>query len=92
MLETQGISPHEFKALGQVGQEAHRQPAVLETPSGVSGSVGRCRHMPLCPTLCVVWCRWLSLGVVGHWGRYWGRPKQLIIQIILGSLIREQVK
>jgi hypothetical protein len=41
----------------QVGQESNLQPAVLETQSGVSGSVARCRHMPLCPTLAVALCR-----------------------------------
>ena len=47
--------PLQFKVSeGQVGQESNLQPAVLETQSGVSGSVGWCRHMPLCPTLAVV--------------------------------------
>jgi len=34
--------------------------------------VGWCRQMPLCQTLAVVWCRWMSPGVAGNWGRYWG--------------------
>ena len=57
---------------GQVGQESHLHPAVVETQSSVSGGVGQCRHVPLCPTLAVAECRRVSLGVVGHWGRYWG--------------------
>jgi hypothetical protein len=44
----------------------------VETQSGVSGGVGRHRQMPLCPTRSVVFCRRLSPGVGGHWGRYWG--------------------
>jgi hypothetical protein len=44
----------------------------LETKSGVSGSVGYYRHMPICPTLSVVFCRRMSLCVGGHWGRCWG--------------------
>jgi hypothetical protein len=64
--------PHEFRVVGQVGQESNRRPAVLETPSGVSGGVGRHRQMPLCPTLCVVFCRRMSPCVTGHWGTYWG--------------------
>jgi hypothetical protein len=60
--------------MGQVGQESHRRPAVVETPSGVSGSVGRYRQMPICPTLAVVTCRRLSPCVGGHWCTYWGNP------------------
>jgi hypothetical protein len=57
MLESQANKPHEFKLLGQVGQESNLQPAVLETQSGVSGDVGRCRQMPLCPMFFVAVCR-----------------------------------
>ena len=57
---------------GQVGQESNRQPAVLETQSGVSGGVARHRQMPLCPTISVVFCRRLSPCVGGSWGTYWG--------------------
>jgi hypothetical protein len=38
----------------------------------VSGAVGRHRHLPLCPTISVVFCRRLSPCVGGHWGTYWG--------------------
>src|SRR5262245_35199801 len=55
-----GCNPHEFRLQGQVGQESHRRPAVVETPSDVSGGGGRHRHMPLCPTLAVVCCRRVS--------------------------------
>jgi len=55
-----------------VGQESNLHPAVLETQSGVSGGVGRHRHMPICPIISVVFCRRLSQCVAGHWGRYWG--------------------
>jgi hypothetical protein len=72
-LRSQDRNPHEFSTPRQVGQESHRQPAVLETQSAVSGDVRWCRHMPLCPTRSVVECRRMSPGVVGHWGRYWGR-------------------
>jgi hypothetical protein len=34
---------------GQVGQESRLRLAVLETQCGVSGGVGRHRHMPICP-------------------------------------------
>jgi len=57
---------------GAVGEESHLQPAVLETPSGVSGGVGRRRHVPVCPSRSVVFCRRLSPCVGGHWGTYWG--------------------
>jgi hypothetical protein len=40
--------------MGQVGQESHLQPAVLETQSYVSGSVAHHRHMPICPSISVV--------------------------------------
>ena len=54
-LESRCSSPFQFKVReGQVGQESNLQPAVVETQSGVSGGVGQCRHVPLCPTLAVV--------------------------------------
>ena len=55
-----------------MGQEPHLHPAVLETQSGVSGSVAHHRHMPICPIISVAKCREMSPCVVGHWGRYWG--------------------
>ena len=58
-----------------MGQDSHRQPAVLETHSGVSGGDGRHRHLPLCPTLAVVFCRRVSprLAVSRRsLGQYWG--------------------
>jgi len=70
--EQQGSNAHEFRLYGQVGQESNLHPAVLETQSGVSGGVGRHRHMPICPIISVVFCRRLSQCVAGHWGRYWG--------------------
>jgi hypothetical protein len=47
-------SPDEFSFLGQVGSDSNLHPAVLETQSLVSGSVGRHRHMSVCPALSVV--------------------------------------
>jgi hypothetical protein len=67
-----GSKPHTFRDSGQVGQESHRRPAVVETPSGVSGGTRHHRHLPLCPTLPVALGRRLSPGVAGHWGTYWG--------------------
>jgi hypothetical protein len=52
------------------GAPSNLQPAVLETQSGVSGSVARYRHRQLCPTLVVVFCCPMSPGVGGHRGTY----------------------
>jgi hypothetical protein len=43
VLGARASKPHEFRVHGQVGQESHLHPAVVETPSGVSGG---CRTPP----------------------------------------------
>jgi hypothetical protein len=48
-----------------VGQESHRQPAVVETHSGVSGGIRKCRQMPPRPLKRTVICRSMSRCAAG---------------------------
>jgi hypothetical protein len=60
---------------GQVGQESHLHPAVVEPHPAyrvVSDASAICRSAPLSLSSSAAACRQMSPCVGGHWGKYWG--------------------